>query len=168
MRFSPVRFVLSLLALAIGLLFLAVSVRDAGAQATDEAEAEEIDEVVVHGATTLLGMRNQVRVAEDRFYEMFNELNSTLRAYPDQILSAFARRYLFLSEKIREEHAEWLEQLNESLQEAGATKAKARVTDAYYEHHVVANDRARKRAKREEEGAKEEGGLDEGSSDVNI
>jgi len=100
--------------------------------------------------------------------EMFNELNSTLRAYPDQILSAFARRYLFLSEKIREEHAEWLEQLNESLQEAGATKAKARVTDAYYEHHVVANDRARKRAKREEEGAKEEGGLDEGSSDVNI
>ena len=99
--------------------------------------------------------------------EMFNELNSTLRAYPDQILSAFARRYLFLSEKIREEHAEWLEQLNFSLQEAGATKAKERVTDAYYEHHVVANDRARKRAKREEEGAKEEG-LDEGSSDVNI
>ena len=99
--------------------------------------------------------------------EMFNELNSTLRAYPDQILSAFARRYLFLSEKIREEHAEWLEQLNESLLEAGATQAKAKVTDAYYEHHVVANDRARKRAKREEEGAKEEG-LDEGSSDVNI
>jgi len=49
-----------------------------------------------------------------------------------------------------------------------ATQAKAKVTDAYYEHHVVANDRARKRAKREEEGAKEEGGLDEGSSDVNI
>jgi hypothetical protein len=94
---------------------------------------------------------------------MLNELNATLRAYPDQILSALARRYLFLSEKIHEEHAEWLEQLNESL--AGATTAKERVTDAYYEQHVVANNRARKRAKREEE-AKE--GLDEGSSDVNI
>jgi len=49
-----------------------------------------------------------------------------------------------------------------------AGKAKARATDAYYEQHVVANnDRARKRAKRREEGAKD-GLLDEGSSDVNI
>jgi len=55
--------------------------------------------------------------------------------------------------------------------EAGfATKANARATDyAYYEQHVVANDnRARKRAKRREEGAKDDGLLDEGSSDVNI
>jgi hypothetical protein len=55
--------------------------------------------------------------------------------------------------------------------EAGfATNANARATDyAYYEQHVVANnDRARKRAKRREEGAKD-GLLDEGScSDVNI
>jgi len=134
-----------------------------------EEDKEEEEETSKTSAETLLRRaylhdRSIARLNR----EMFNELNSTLRAYPDQILSAFARRYLFLSEKIREEHAEWLEQLNESLQEAGATKAKARVTDAYYEHHVVANDRARKRAKREEEGAKEEGGLDEGSSDVNI
>ena len=54
--------------------------------------------------------------------------------------------------------------------EAGfATNVKARATDAYYEQHVVANnDRARKRAKRREEGAKDDGLLDEGSSDVNI
>jgi len=135
----------------------------------EEEKVEEEEETSKTSAETLLRRaylhdRSIARLNR----EMFNELNSTLRAYPDQILSAFARRYLFLSEKIREEHAEWLEQLNESLQEAGATKAKERVTDAYYEHHVVANDRARKRAKREEEGAKEEGGLDEGSSDVNI
>jgi len=138
-------------------------------EAFEEEKVEEEEETSKTSAETLLRRaylhdRSIARLNR----EMFNELNSTLRAYPDQILSAFARRYLFLSEKIREEHAEWLEQLNESLQEAGATKAKARVTDAYYEHHVVANDRARKRAKREEEGAKEEGGLDEGSSDVNI
>ena len=134
-----------------------------------EEDKEEEEETSKTSAETLLRRaylhdRSIARLNR----EMFNELNSTLRAYPDQILSAFARRYLFLSEKIREEHAEWLEQLNESLLEAGATQAKAKVTDAYYEHHVVANDRARKRAKREEEGAKEEGGLDEGSSDVNI
>jgi hypothetical protein len=77
-----------------------------------------------------------------------------------------------LSEKLlREEHAEWwLEQLNDEslVLETGATNANARATDAYYEQHVVANNnRARKRAKRREEGAKDDG-LDEGSSDVNI
>jgi hypothetical protein len=134
-------------------------------EAEEEEDEEEEETSKTSGETLLRRAYLHDRSIARLNREMSHELNATLRAYPDQILSAFARRYLFLSEKIREEHAEWLEQLNESLLEAGATKAKARVTDAYYEQHVVANNRAKKRAKREE-GAKD--GLGEGSSDVNI
>jgi len=67
------------------------------------------------------------------------------------------RRYTFLQNILNDESL--------VLEATGATNVKARATDAYYEQHVVANnDRARKRAKRREEGAKD----DEGSSDVNI
>ena len=47
-----------------------------GASAAEDDESQTVDEIVVYGTPALLGMHNKLRVAEDEFFNMFNELNT--------------------------------------------------------------------------------------------
>jgi len=48
---------------------------DADIAATATTESEEIDEIVVLGAHSLTLLRQEVIVAEDKFFDLYNELN---------------------------------------------------------------------------------------------
>jgi len=63
---------IAIMSLSVGLTPVAVA-QDDSTEAT--SAPDEIDEIVVLGGRTLTKLRHEATVAEDRFYELYNELN---------------------------------------------------------------------------------------------